>query len=217
MISEIYKYLSDGITIDGNPIDGYKVFTIPTQWFHIDYLHQLTPETFEREIQKQKEHDELTSEIFKEVQKEIDQDIINQLMGHEPNPDIIPMKTIDGLYKNFIVYVIDGVKNGFDRIKGYLDGCLVEFDGYYEHFTNPSFQYGYRPLTNEEFVNKLLTDDEFYQMWGENCCEELTYIERYNIWIGKNYETGIEYNPEIVPDFDNDYYEPTPKRKLCIL
>jgi hypothetical protein len=81
MISEIYKYLSDGITIDGNPIDGYKVFTIPTQWFHIDYLHQLTPETFENAIQKQKVHDELTSEIFKEVQKEIDQEIINQLRG----------------------------------------------------------------------------------------------------------------------------------------
>jgi hypothetical protein len=66
----------------------------------------------------------------------------------------------------------------------------------------------------DQFVNMLLTDDDFYQKWGENCCEELTYIERYNIWIGKNYETGIEYNPEIVPDFDNDYYEPTPKRKL---
>jgi hypothetical protein len=69
----------------------------------------------------------------------------------------------------------------------------------------------------DQFVNMLLTYDDFYQKWGENCCEELTYIERYNIWIGKNYETGIEYNPEIVPDFDNDYYEPTPKRKLCIL
>jgi hypothetical protein len=66
----------------------------------------------------------------------------------------------------------------------------------------------------EQFVNMLLTDDEFYQMWGEDCCEELTYIERYNIWIGNNYETGVEYIPEIVPDFDNDYYEPTPKRKL---
>jgi hypothetical protein len=70
------------------------------------------------------------------------------------------------------------------------------------------------PLTRGEFIKKLLTDDEFYQRWGEDCCEELTYIERYNIWIGNNYETGVEYIPEIVPDFDNDYYEPTPKRKL---
>jgi hypothetical protein len=218
MDNTIYEYIKNGITINGNPIDGYEVFTIPTQHFKMDSLHQLTPETFEREIQKQKEHDELTSEIFKEVQKEIDQEILNQLRGGEPNPDIIPMNTNDRLYKDYLVYVIDGVKNGFDRIKGYLDGCLVEFDGYYEHFTNPSFQYGFRPLTQEEFVNKLLTDDEFYQKWGEDCCEELTYEERYKLWFSNNYETGMEYNPVYTPptepDWDNEYYEPTPKRKL---
>jgi len=81
---------------------------------------------------------------------------------------------------------------------------------------NPPFSGPYDNvcLTEEEFLKKLLIDDKFYQEWGEDCCEELTYIERYNIWIGNNYETGIEYIPEIVPDFDNDYYEPTPKRKL---
>ena len=65
-----------------------------------------------------------------------------------------------------------------------------------------------------QFIDKLLFDDEFYQKWGENCCEELTYEERYKIWFGNNFETGMEYNPEIEPDWDNDYYEPTPKRKL---
>jgi hypothetical protein len=217
MDREIYEYIKNGITINGDPVGGYQVFTIPTQHFKIDSLHQLTPETFEREIQKQKEHDELTSEIFKEVRKEIDQEIVNQLRGGEPNPDIIPMNTNDRLYKNYLVYVIEGVKNGFDRIKGYLDGCLVEFDGYYEHFTNPSFQYGFRPLTQEEFINKLLFDDDFYQKWGENCCEELTYEERYRIWFSKNYETGFEYDDEkmiTIIDFDNSYWTPTPKRKL---
>jgi hypothetical protein len=29
------------------------------------------------------------------------------------------MNTNDRLYKDYLVYVIDGVKNGFDRIKGY--------------------------------------------------------------------------------------------------
>ena len=66
----------------------------------------------------------------------------------------------------------------------------------------------------EQFVNMLLIDDEFYQKWGEDSCEELTYEERYKIWFGNNFETGMEYNPEIEPDWDNDYYEPTPKRKL---
>ena len=65
-----------------------------------------------------------------------------------------------------------------------------------------------------QFVNMLLTDDEFYQKWGENCCEELNYIERYGLWFTINYETGMEYNTKIEPDWDNDYYEPTPKRKL---
>ena len=193
MDNSIYEYIKNGITIKGNPLDGYEVFTIPTQHFKMDSLHQLTPETFENAIQKQKELDELTSEmfkeVFKEVQIEIDQDIINQLMGHEPNPDIIPMNTIDRLYKNYLTECDKIVKSH-------------------------SFSDEPERFTQEEFINKLLTNDDFYQKWGENCCEELTYIERYNIWIGKNYETGIEYNPEIVPDFDNDYYEPTPKRKL---
>ena len=181
MDREIYEYIKNGITIEGNPTEGYTVFTIPTQHFKMDSLHQLTPETFEREIQKQKEHDEISSEIFKEVQNEIDQEILNQLRGGEPNPDIIPMNTTDRLFKQFMM-----TSEG--------DPDLI--------------------WNKEQFVNMLLTDDDFYQKWGENCCEELTYIERYNIWIGKNYETGVEYNPEIVPDFENDYYEPTPKRKL---
>ena len=66
----------------------------------------------------------------------------------------------------------------------------------------------------DQFVNMLLTDDEFYQMWGDNCCEELTYEERYKLWFTNNYETGMEYNLDIEPDFENDYYEPTPKRKI---
>ena len=70
-------------------------------------------------------------------------------------------------YKRYLVHTIEGVKNGFDRIKGYLDDCLVEFDGSYEHFTNPSFQYGYRPYTQEEFINRIKTDDEFAKKWGE--------------------------------------------------
>jgi hypothetical protein len=190
MDNSIYEYIKDGITIKGNPLDGYKVFTIPTQWFNMDSLHQLTPETFEMEIQKQKVHDELTSEIFKEVQNEIDQEILNQLRGGEPNPDIIPWKDyIDGKYDT----PLDVLFNKFMETSE----------------DDPDFIWNER-----QFIYKLLTDDEFYQKWGEDCCDELTYTERYNIWIGNNYETGIEYNPEIIPDFENDYYEPTPKRKL---
>jgi RNA ligase len=45
--------------------------------------------------------------------------------------------------------------------------------------------------------------------------EELTDERRYNIWFNNNYETGMEkfFNPNDLPDFDNPYYEPTPKTK----
>jgi hypothetical protein len=65
-----------------------------------------------------------------------------------------------------------------------------------------------------QFIDKLLFDDEFYEKWGDNSCEELTDEKRYNIWFNNNYENGMEYNPNNPPDFENDYYEPTPKRKL---
>jgi len=195
MDNAIYEYIKNGITITGNPDDGYTVFTIPTQHFKIDNLDELTKWTFENEIRKQKEHDELTSEIFKEVQKEIDQEILNQLRGGEPNPDIIPMDTIDRLFKNFLMnpdYKAESVADLMGSQAGQLVRCSNKF----------------------EVIDKLLFDDDFYQKWGENCCEELTYEERYKYWFSHNYETGFEYTPTIEPDFDNDYFEPTPKRKL---
>jgi thymidylate synthase len=70
-------------------------------------------------------------------------------------------------YKNYLKHTITGVENGLDRIKGHLDNCLVEFEGSYEHFTNPSFAYGFRPHTKEEFINKIKTDDEFAKKWGD--------------------------------------------------
>ena len=145
MDNTIYEYIKNGITITGNPDDGYTVFTIPTQHFKIDSLHQLTKWTFENEIRKQKEHDELTSEIFKEVQKEIDQEILNQLRGGEPNPDIIPMNTTDRLFHKFM-----------ETSEG--DPDLI--------------------WNKDQFVNMLLTDDDFYQKWGENCCEAYWHTHR---------------------------------------
>jgi len=139
-------------------------------------------------------------------------------------------------------------------------------------------------LTQEEFINKIKTDDEFAKKWGElgpiygkqwrdwNSSEaefeglggidqianvinllktdpdsrrmivnaynvgeldqmvlppchmmfqfytrELSYAERYKIWFRNNYETGMEYNEEISPDFDNEYYENTPKRAISLM
>jgi len=196
-------------------------------------------------------------------------------------------------YKNYLKHTITGVEYGLDKIKGHLDNCLVEFEGSYEHFTNPSFAYGFRPHTQEEFINKIKTDDEFANKWGElgpiygkqwrkwelpnysvehveygfdndlyvdqiqnlindlktnpdsrrlmvnawNVGEldqmvlppchygfqvyttELSDLRRYNIWFNNNYETGMErfFDPKNLPDFDNPYYVPTPKRSISLM
>ena len=46
---------------------------------------------------------------------------------------------------------------------------------------------------------------------------ELTYKERYDIWFRNNFETGMEYCPDSYPDFDNEYYVPTPTTKPFLL
>jgi len=45
--------------------------------------------------------------------------------------------------------------------------------------------------------------------------EELSDERRYNIWFNNNYETGMErfFDPNNLPNFDDPYYEPTPKVK----
>jgi thymidylate synthase len=46
---------------------------------------------------------------------------------------------------------------------------------------------------------------------------ELTYKERYDYWFKNNYQQGMEKNYKIEPDFDNTYYEPTPKRAISLM
>ena len=85
---------------------------------------------------------------------------------------------IDEVYEKYLGYTITGIQCGFDKIKGYLDGCLVDYDGCYEHFTNPSFAYGYRTHEKEEFINKCKTDSEFSEKWGLKIEErELTTVQ----------------------------------------
>lgn len=72
-------------------------------------------------------------------------------------------------------------------------------------------------LTKEEFINKCKTDTEFSERWGLKIEErELTYSERYKIWFTNNFETGMEYYEGNVPDFSNEYYEPTPTKLITL-
>ena len=52
-----------------------------------------------------------------------------------------------------------------------------------------------------------------FQIWTR----ELSYSERYKIWFNNNYETGMEYYEDNVPNFDDTYYEPTPTRAISLM
>jgi hypothetical protein len=70
--------------------------------------------------------------------------------------------------------------------------------------------------TQEEFINKLLIDDEFYQKWGNDCCETMTDEERLD-WMRNNKTKTIlpmrDPNVEFTMD---EFFRPygVPKRKL---
>jgi hypothetical protein len=74
-------------------------------------------------------------------------------------------------------------------------------------------------LSKEQFINRIKTDSEFAEKWGLQIGErELSDEMRYNIWFNNNYETGMEkyFDPNKLPDFDNEYYEPTPTKLIAI-
>ena len=94
-----------------------------------------------------------------------------------------------------------------------------------------------KKLTKEAFLEKLKTDKDFNNRYGRKhitegkmvlppChygfqvyTRELSNEERYNIWFNNNYETGMErfFVADHLPDFDNDYFEPTPKRAISLM
>ncbi len=77
----------------------------------------------------------------------------------------------------------------------------------------------YRKPTKEQFIDMIEADDEFAEKWGVKITErELTLEARYNKWFNNNYETGMEryFDPNNLPDFDNDYYEPTPTKEITL-
>ena len=173
------------------------------------------------------------------------------------------------VYKNY-------TKEVNELIDGYMSGDVIGTQPHIdEMFSNPD---DLTPLTKEEFINKIKTDNEFAKKWGDlgpiygkqwrqwkgengkidqidnlirtlkdnpdsrrlmvsawNVGEldqmvlppchygfqvwtrELSYSERYKIWFNRNYETGMEYYEGNTPNFDDDYYEPTPARAISLM
>ena len=157
-------------------------------------------------------------------------------------------------------------------------------DAYKNYITKTEIMMGHgfhgTLLSQQEFINKIKTDDEFVKTWGElgpiygkqwrkwdgkngridqiddlvrelktnpdsrrlmvsawNVGEldqmvlppchygfqiyttELSDERRYNIWFNNNYETGMErfFDANNLPDFNNSYYTPTPKRSISLM
>jgi hypothetical protein len=88
MKKEILKYLQDGISINGNPNDGYTVFTIKTQHFKISSLDELSVERFEKAISDFKIREELENKLLK--------------LTKPVQPDLDYRGFIDGKYDNSI-------------------------------------------------------------------------------------------------------------------
>jgi len=85
-----------------------------------------------------------------------------------PHPRDITEKILDSYsipktkeYLNYLMYTTEGVISNKDVIEGYLKDCIKGFEGTYEPFRESlTFNYGFRPLSEEEFIYK---GEEFIQ------------------------------------------------------
>lgn len=98
-----------------------------------------------------------------------------------PHPRDITEKILDSYsipktkeYLNYLMYTTEGVLSNKDVIEGYLKDCIKIYEGTYEPFRESlTFNYGFRPLSEEEFIYK---GEEFIQdsRWST---QEISAIE----------------------------------------
>ena len=103
----------------------------------------------------------------------------------------------------------------WDEITLNCRGLILDNEGNVIAKPFPKF-FNYEEHTAEEIPNELF--DVYEKMDGSlGICfyyeRELTYTERYKLWFNGNYETGMEYCEEIIPNFDDPYFHPTPTKK----
>ena len=111
------------------------------------------------------------------------------------------LKTEDGqtLYESGSIY-IDQIQRLINELKTNPDSRRLMVNawnvGELDQMVLPPCHYGFQVYTSE-----------------------LSDKKRYNIWFNNNYETGMErfFDPNNLPDFDNPYYTPTPKKAISLM
>ena len=104
-------------------------------------------------------------------------------------------------------FIHGDLKNGIDQITNLIEQLKSNPDsrrlmvsawnvGELNQMTLPPCHYGFQVYTRE-----------------------LSDKERYDYWFKNNYETGMEryFDPNNLPDFDDDYYEQTPTRAISLM
>lgn len=88
----------------------------------------------------------------------------------------------------------------------------------YQEYWNSIPTKGDRTYYHKEgFITKIKEDPEFSKQWDLKIEEHtLTYQERYRYWFVNNFETGMEFLPEVKPDFTNEYYDSTPTKLIKV-
>ena len=110
----------------------------------------------------------MTTELTIEERIRLVEPEIRDTVFFIPHPRDITEKILDTYsiprtkeYSNYLIYTTQGVLNNMDVVEGHLKDCIKGFEGAYTPFKEIlTFDYGFRPLSEEEFLCK---GEEFIQ------------------------------------------------------